>query len=92
VFSELGHAAATQKVDVCRLDEVFDEVTSQVRDPRVLLKIDTQGSDLRVLEGAMGVLDRVHALQVEVPAEAHLRRDGVPCRSCSGSWASSARS
>jgi FkbM family methyltransferase len=67
VFPELGRPAATQKVEVCRLDEVFDEVTSQVRDPRVLLKIDTQGSDLRVLEGAMGVLDRVHALQVEVP-------------------------
>jgi hypothetical protein len=26
-------------------------------DPRVLLKIDTQGYDLRVLEGAAGALD-----------------------------------
>jgi FkbM family methyltransferase len=67
VFPTLGRPTATQKVEVCRLDDVFEEVTRQVASPRVLLKIDTQGSDLRVLEGAAGVLDRVHALQVEVP-------------------------
>jgi FkbM family methyltransferase len=67
VFPALGSPTATQKVEVCRLDEVFDEVTRQVPEPRVLLKIDTQGSDQRVLEGAVGVLDRVLALQIEVP-------------------------
>jgi len=67
VFPTLGHPKTTQKVEVCRLDDVFEEVTRQVPNPRVLLKIDTQGSDMRVLEGAMGVLERVHALQVEVP-------------------------
>jgi FkbM family methyltransferase len=67
VFPTLGRPTATQTVEVRRLDDVFDEVTGHVADPRVLLKIDTQGSDQRVVEGALGVLDRVHALQVEVP-------------------------
>ena len=67
VFPTLGSRTATQKVEVCRLDDVFDQVVQAVPEPRVLLKIDTQGSDLRVLEGAAGVLDRVLALQVEVP-------------------------
>ena len=67
VFPTLGRPTATQTVEVRRLDDVFDEVTGHVADPRVLLKIDTQGSDRRVVEGALGVIDRVHALQVEVP-------------------------
>jgi FkbM family methyltransferase len=67
VFPTMGSPTAIQRVEVCRLDDVFDQVLGDVPDPRVLLKIDTQGSDLRVLEGAAGVLDRVLALQVEVP-------------------------
>ena len=67
VFPTLANPTAIQKVEVCRLDDVFDQVVGRVPDPRVLLKIDTQGSDLRVLEGAAGVLDRILALQVEVP-------------------------
>ena len=35
-------------------------------DARVLLKTDTQGWDLEVIEGAAGCLDRVFALQVEL--------------------------
>jgi FkbM family methyltransferase len=69
VFPTLGSPTATQKVEVCRLDEIFDRVVEDTPDPRVLLKIDTQGYDLRVLEGAAGVLDRVLALQVEVPVK-----------------------
>lgn len=59
--------ARTETVKVQRLDAVFGEVTAHVAGaPRVLLKTDTQGWDLEVIEGAMGVLDRVVALQCEL--------------------------
>ena len=56
-------------VEVRRLDEVFAAVASHVPDPRVLLKVDAQGADLEVLEGAAGVLDRILAVQLEVPVK-----------------------
>jgi FkbM family methyltransferase len=56
----------TEPVEVARLDAIFAEVTAHVPSPRVLLKTDTQGWDLEVIEGAAGCLDRVVALQVEL--------------------------
>ncbi|RKQ91870.1 FkbM family methyltransferase [Solirubrobacter pauli] len=54
-----------EEVPVARLDEVFGDLVD-VREPRVLLKTDTQGWDLEVIEGAAGVLDHVVALQAEL--------------------------
>ena len=51
-----------EEVEVKRLDGL-DLVGP---DARVLLKTDTQGWDLEVIEGAAGCLDRVVALQVEL--------------------------
>lgn len=51
-------------VRVTRLDEVLLEVAPVAR--RVLLKTDTQGFDLHVLEGAAGVLDRIAAIHIEL--------------------------
>jgi hypothetical protein len=48
------------------LDEVFDDVVAGVPDPRVFLKLDTQGYDLRAFSGAGRSLDNVLALQSEV--------------------------
>jgi FkbM family methyltransferase len=56
----------TESVPVRRLDGLFAEVTAHVPDAHVFLKIDTQGWDLEVLEGASGCLDRVIAVQTEV--------------------------
>jgi FkbM family methyltransferase len=67
LFPALADAKATEVVEVRRLAEVFDEVTAAVAAPRVLLKVDTQGFDIQVLQGAGGVLDRIAAVQVEVP-------------------------
>lgn len=62
-----GSAVARREdVPVRRLDAVFDDVTAHLDDPRVLLKTDTQGWDLEVLEGAAGCLDRVAAVQMEL--------------------------
>lgn len=54
----------SEKVPVVRLDEVdlpLDGHSSS------LLKIDTQGFDLQVLQGAAGVLDQISVLQFELP-------------------------
>jgi FkbM family methyltransferase len=47
-----------------RLDAVADPYLADAR--RVLLKIDTQGYEDRVLTGAAGLLDRVTAIQTEL--------------------------
>jgi FkbM family methyltransferase len=66
---ELRHALPgthTQPVEVKRLDEMFASAVDGIRHPRVLLKMDTQGYDLNVFEGARACLDRIVALQSEV--------------------------
>jgi FkbM family methyltransferase len=59
-----------EEVDVRRLDAVFETLVGHVTEPRVLLKTDTQGWDLEVLEGASGCIGRVDALQIELSVRA----------------------
>jgi FkbM family methyltransferase len=59
-----------EEVEVHRLDAIFDALVAHVAEPRVLLKTDTQGWDLEVVEGARGCLHRVAALQVELSLRA----------------------
>ncbi len=55
---------ARETVAQARLDRIWPD---HVRDgDRVLLKIDTQGFDDRVLAGAAGVIDRIAAIQLEL--------------------------
>lgn len=58
--------ARTVSVTVKRLDTVFEELTAGIAHPRVFLKLDTQGSDVAVLRGAAGSLDRVAVLLSEI--------------------------
>jgi FkbM family methyltransferase len=75
-FPTMASPLPAQTVEVRRLGDVFDEVTAHVPEPRALLKVDTQGYDLEVIEGAAEVLCRVAALQVELPVK-HVY-EGVP--------------
>ena len=54
-----------EPVEVARLDDLFAELTKGVDEPRVLLKIDVQGSEWSVLEGSSGSLPAIAAVQVE---------------------------
>jgi FkbM family methyltransferase len=54
----------TVTVPLMRLDEVFDRYAGN--NDQVLLKIDTQGTEAAVLEGASGIMDRIHAIQLEL--------------------------
>jgi FkbM family methyltransferase len=56
----------SETVQVRRLDAVLAESLAGVTEPRIYLKLDTQGFDLEVLAGAAGVLPGILALQTEV--------------------------
>ena len=55
-----------EQVQVVRLADVFEQVTQGLKTDRVFMKVDTQGLDMEVIEGALPVLDRVVALQTEI--------------------------
>jgi FkbM family methyltransferase len=56
----------TQTIRVRRLDDVFDEAVAGVDNPRVYLKMDTQGFDLQVFAGAGDRIKEVLGMQSEV--------------------------
>jgi len=56
----------TETSEVRPLDEAFDDCVSGISEPRVYLKMDTQGWDLEVLAGATRSLRYVVAMQSEV--------------------------
>ncbi|MGZ5410827.1 MAG: FkbM family methyltransferase [Aeromicrobium sp.] len=56
----------TEVIAVRRLDSVFEDAVRGIRDPRVFLKMDTQGYDLKTFAGAGQYLDSVLGLQSEV--------------------------
>jgi len=56
----------TETIRVRRLQDVLDEVTAGLADPRVYLKMDTQGFDLQTFRGAGERVNELLALQSEV--------------------------
>lgn len=56
----------TEEIPVRRLDGLLDEVTEGIAQPRVFLKMDTQGYDLPTLEGLGDRLDEILGLQSEL--------------------------
>jgi FkbM family methyltransferase len=73
---EASAAVRTETVPVRRLDGIAASAFGDVSEPRAYLKMDTQGWDLQVLEGASGCLERVVALQSEVSVRPNYR--GMP--------------
>ena len=55
-----------EQVKVRRLDQILPAVIRHVRDPRLFLKVDTQGYDLEVIAGAGRALERMRGLQSEI--------------------------
>jgi FkbM family methyltransferase len=58
--------ARTETIPVRRLDAVFTEVVPAAA-RSVFLKSDTQGFDMAVIRGARASLDRLSAIQIELP-------------------------
>lgn len=65
-FPKAHWEGRTVTVRVERLESLYAEVVAGIERPRVFLKMDTQGWDGHVLEGAGGALADVVALQSEV--------------------------
>lgn len=63
-FDDDSRPVRTERIDVRRLDGVFDQLVQPHE--RVFLKVDTQGYELEVLDGADGVLDRLVGLRLEM--------------------------
>lgn len=53
-----------EEVTVCRLDSIFDSLNAG--DSGVYLKVDTQGFELEVLQGARRSLDRIDTIELEL--------------------------
>jgi FkbM family methyltransferase len=65
-FPEQTVVTRTEKVQVVRLDSMMDQITAGLSNPRVYLKMDTQGYDLQALEGSTGCMPLVLGLQSEI--------------------------
>jgi FkbM family methyltransferase len=65
-FGDLGVVEQVTSVPVRRLDSLVQEGLIPEESRRVFLKLDTQGYDLKVLEGGGKFLDHVQALQTEL--------------------------
>lgn len=65
-FAGLAEEDHVEEIRVRRLDEVWDEAVAGLTDPRVFLKMDTQGYDLRTLRGAGARVHDIVGLQSEV--------------------------
>jgi len=61
--------ARTERVKVRRLDSFLPLIRSLVPEPRIFLKMDTQGYDLQVVRGAGALLNHVQLLQSELSVE-----------------------
>lgn len=65
-FQREAEVGDTEEVEMQRLDDIFEEAVSTVTAPRILLKMDTQGYDVKVFEGAAACRRHIYALQSEL--------------------------
>ena len=56
----------TQSIVVKRLDTIMDQLIDGLDEPRVFLKMDTQGYDLKVVRGGNKFLRHVYGIQSEL--------------------------
>lgn len=66
LIGDAGRVVGQEVVDVQRLDSLLPAWVANLPDPRVFLKVDTQGWDLEVVRGAGGVLPLILAMHVEL--------------------------
>jgi FkbM family methyltransferase len=66
---QLQDAATVQRIETVQVKELeteLDRLVGHIEQPRIFLKLDTQGYDMRVIEGAGSALARIAALQSEL--------------------------
>jgi FkbM family methyltransferase len=65
-FHQSPQGMSEDTVQVIPLDSLFSSLVKPIAEPRVFLKIDTEGYDLEVFRGATHSLPNILALQAEV--------------------------
>ena len=65
-FERDNSVVRTIKVETRRLDNIFAQIKKAFLFTNVFLKLDTQGFDLEVFEGASGCLDQIRGVQTEI--------------------------
>jgi FkbM family methyltransferase len=65
-FPEDTIVEGEERAPLRRLDSILPELTPDLVAPRLFLKVDTQGLDLDVFEGARGILDQIVGLESEL--------------------------
>lgn len=65
-FPDKLAVTGTETITIRRLADVLDDCLRGIPEPRIFLKMDTQGYDLSVVEGAEAILHRVLGLQSEM--------------------------
>jgi len=65
-FDALNTVARVENVNLYRLDALFDEIKVRTGARNFYLKLDTQGYDLEVINGAKHCLSQVRAMQTEI--------------------------
>jgi FkbM family methyltransferase len=68
LFGGAPEVQRSEKVKIRRLDSILDTLPAKISN-RTYLKLDTQGWDLEVLDGAHRTLDYIVALQTEVAVQ-----------------------
>ncbi len=61
-----AQVVSVANVAVHTIDRMFAEFVEGIADPRVFIKLDTQGYDLEVMGGALASLERIHGVQSEI--------------------------
>jgi len=65
-FKDGNSIEKTIKIQTVRLDEIIIDIKKKYSFENMFLKLDTQGFDLKVFEGAFGCLDQIRGVQTEV--------------------------
>lgn len=58
---------AQEKIPIHQLDTLANQYFTAKNNPRILLKVDTQGYEKQVLDGATELLRRVQGIKIEIP-------------------------
>ena len=82
-----------EQIRVSTLDHEYESSVQGITNPRVLLKSDTQGHDLDVIEGGLGVLPDISAILVELSVSPSIGTNPASSRFTveSSTWASDLR-
>jgi FkbM family methyltransferase len=69
-FSESIGIIEKQSIQIYELDKILPSIIDDFKNIKIFMKLDTQGYDTKVLNGASNILKYVYALQTEVSCKA----------------------